>query len=422
MIKLTSKKRNRVKITAKNLGTAKVQAKIGRKKYTCKVRVKAAPVKPGGTVKTPAPGTSQTANPTSVPSATPIGMPPTKPDTTPTSSPTVPPTGSPTAAPSGNPTTAPTGTPSITPTTPPAETMAPSVTVTTKDNHSVSIGDSVTSVKAQYGEPARIDAMPQGFEGYVYNPGGDYSQYMIIGMADDKVVMIFTVADDFAVSPSNDAGNAISQKASADTLASHGFQTDSEFAAKDSTTKEVLGYVSYTGTINACTIMPLCDALGENQLFGVYIYSSAYTKYKIFYPSYCTYTSASLAAAETQNFEITNVFRRYHGLPTLTWSPEMNTIARIHNEDMIANNYFSHTNSAGQSSGDRILAAVSTASYRGENISAGRPDGIMVSFSWIASSGHRNNMLQTNYRYLGVGAGYGSASTYKTYFTQDFYQ
>ncbi len=450
VVKLTSKKKNQVKITAKKIGKAKVQAKAGKKKYICNVQVKAASKKPNGTASRPtaSPTSSSTGKPTAkpvtVPTIAPTGIPTTaptgKPTTAPTGIPTAAPTGNPVTTPAGKPTTAPTGnpaatpgvTPSVNPTamptgTPvvspaPIPTQAPTVTVATKNGNSVSIGDSTATLKAQYGEPARIDTMPQGFEGYVYNPGSDYSQYMIIGVAENKVVMILTVADDFQVYASDAKNDAITQNDSADTLLSLGYQTDSEFEAKDSSTKEVLGYVSYKGTKNACTIMPMCDALGENKLFGVYIYSNTYAKYKIFYPTYCTYTSASLTAAETQNFEITNVFRRYHGLQTLIWSPEMNTIARTHTEDMIANNYFSHTNSAGQSSGERIRAAVPTAGYRGENISAGRADGIMVSFSWIASSGHRNNMLNTNYRYLGVGAGYGSASTYKTYFTQDFYQ
>lgn len=438
VVKLTSKKKNQVKITAKKTGKAKVQAMAGKKKYICNVQVKAASKKPNGTVSRPT--ASPTSSNTGKPTAKPATVPTSKPTAAPTDKPTTAPTGIPTAAPTGmptgspivtptdNPSVTPGATPSVNPTTMPTSTpvvsptQAPTVTITTKNGNSVSIGDSVATLKAQYGEPARIDTMPQGFEGYVYNPGSDYSQYMIIGVADNKVVMIFTVADDFQVYASDAKKDAIAQNDSANTLLSLGYQTDSEFEAKDSSTKEVLGYVSYKGTKNACTVMPLCDALGKNQLIGVYIYSNTYTKSKIFYPTYCTYTSASLAAAETQNFEITNVFRRYHGLQTLTWSREMNTIARTHNQDMIANNYFSHTNSAGQSSGDRIRAAVPTAGYRGENISAGRADGIMVSFSWIASSGHRNNMLNTNYRYMGVGAGYGSASTYKTYFTQDFYQ
>ncbi len=56
----------------------------------------------------------------------------------------------------------------------------------------------------------------------------------------------------------------------------------------------------------------------------------------------------------------------------------------------------------------------------GENIAAGRDDGIDAVDGWVNSSGHRDNMLKNSYTHLGVGTGYDVNSTYKYYATQVF--
>lgn len=44
-----------------------------------------------------------------------------------------------------------------------------------------------------------------------------------------------------------------------------------------------------------------------------------------------------------------------------------------------------------------------TSGWSGENIAAGQPSAVDVTRAWYHSSGHRANMLNANYRYIGVG-------------------
>ena len=97
-----------------------------------------------------------------------------------------------------------------------------------------------------------------------------------------------------------------------------------------------------------------------------------------------------------------------------------------HSEDMLANNYFSHTNQAGQSPSARAAAA-GYPTWVGENIAwagtSGTVDQILHTYqrhqSLFESSGHRQNMLGASYEEVGVGVRFGpythsSGNTYNS--------
>lgn len=131
--------------------------------------------------------------------------------------------------------------------------------------------------------------------------------------------------------------------------------------------------------------------------------------------------SSALAGESKMVFHYNNAFRLYHGLSIMKWSDNAAKAARLHSEDMATGDYFEHQSSDGRKPGDRIQAqGIRWKSY-GENITAGRKDGINAYNSWVNSSGHRTNMLG-NYTYLGVGGGFKNTSTYGWYFTQNFYR
>jgi uncharacterized protein YkwD len=86
---------------------------------------------------------------------------------------------------------------------------------------------------------------------------------------------------------------------------------------------------------------------------------------------------------------------------------------------MARNDFFSHTGSDGSSPGQRI----SRAGYRwwtyGENIAAGYPSPEHVVDAWMNSAGHRANILNPDFRDIGVGYIYKPDTTYGHYWTQD---
>ena len=55
-----------------------------------------------------------------------------------------------------------------------------------------------------------------------------------------------------------------------------------------------------------------------------------------------------------------------------------------------------------------------------ENIAAGYSTAAQVVAGWMTSTGHCNNIMNGNYKHLGVGYYYAAGATYKHYWTQDF--
>jgi uncharacterized protein YkwD len=88
---------------------------------------------------------------------------------------------------------------------------------------------------------------------------------------------------------------------------------------------------------------------------------------------------------------------------------------------MANKNYFSHTNLEGVSSSERITNAGIEWRSCGENIAAGIRDSYAANNGWYNSSGHRSNMLNTNFENIGIGIAYNKNSNYHYYATQNFY-
>lgn len=134
-----------------------------------------------------------------------------------------------------------------------------------------------------------------------------------------------------------------------------------------------------------------------------------------------SYSSDALYGESKLNFHLVNAFRQYHGLRILKWSDKAAASARLHSEDMAANDYFSHYSLDGRNPGNRMSAQGISWRTWGENIIAGYGGAIASHDGWVNSAGHRANMLGGNFAYLGVGFTYSSGSYYGIYGTQNFY-
>lgn len=122
---------------------------------------------------------------------------------------------------------------------------------------------------------------------------------------------------------------------------------------------------------------------------------------------------------ELQMFDLTNSTRVNHGLNILTWDERVRNTARKHSSDMAENNYFDHTNLEGQSPFDRMLADQITFSVAGENLAYGQFSSIFAHEGLMNSLGHRENILQKDFDYLGVGVAFNSES--HPYYTQNYF-
>ncbi|MUK88033.1 serine protease [Ornithinibacillus sp. L9] len=121
---------------------------------------------------------------------------------------------------------------------------------------------------------------------------------------------------------------------------------------------------------------------------------------------------------EYQLFDLTNAARVERGLPVLSWDDSVRKTARNHSKDMADNNYFSHTNPAGQSPFDRMEEDDIAFQMAGENLAAGQSSSIFAHEGLMNSLGHRENILHTDFRALGVGVAFNQDS--QPYYTEMF--
>lgn len=119
-----------------------------------------------------------------------------------------------------------------------------------------------------------------------------------------------------------------------------------------------------------------------------------------------------------------NVERAKNGLGVLASDLRLGDIARAHSADMLANNYFSHTNKSGCDPACRLRNAGYAWTSYGENIymewGYNRTlEGYAAAAvaSWMQSAGHRVNILST--RFTAGGVGTAKAGT-RLYFTAIF--
>jgi len=103
----------------------------------------------------------------------------------------------------------------------------------------------------------------------------------------------------------------------------------------------------------------------------------------------------------------------------------LEAVAQFHSDDMATNNFFDHTGSAGDPVQDRLDEFGIIYAVYGENIGAVEEaeltkDGIKTMFdAWMASEGHRANILNAGFTRLGIGYAYDNqAGQWK--FTCDF--
>lgn len=108
----------------------------------------------------------------------------------------------------------------------------------------------------------------------------------------------------------------------------------------------------------------------------------------------------------------------YAAAGALGWNAALANAAAAHSQDMVTNNFFSHTGSTGSNPGTRLTAAGYTWRTYGENIAAGYGSVDAVMAGWMASPGHCANIMGAAFREIGVACIRGTAgNAYPTYWT-----
>ncbi len=144
----------------------------------------------------------------------------------------------------------------------------------------------------------------------------------------------------------------------------------------------------------------------------------------------CGGGSIDLNTSEKRTLDLHNQIRTGNGLPAFCVQPKLTNAARAHSQEMLDKDYFSHNSYNGETFGAHLKRfGYTPAGYSyytvGENIawgsgSSGSPDAIFK--GWMNSTGHKANILNKNFRQIGIEARTGTYKSYTgaTMYTVDF--
>ncbi|MFF2963030.1 CAP domain-containing protein [Streptomyces sp. NPDC057963] len=126
--------------------------------------------------------------------------------------------------------------------------------------------------------------------------------------------------------------------------------------------------------------------------------------------------SAPAASVQAAVLALVNQERAKAGCSPVTASASLASLAQGFSDDMAARGFFDHTDPDGRTPWDRAAKA-GVQGLGGENIARGQADAQAVMDSWMNSAGHRANILNCDYKTLGVGVHFGAGGPW---WTQDF--
>lgn len=113
-------------------------------------------------------------------------------------------------------------------------------------------------------------------------------------------------------------------------------------------------------------------------------------------------TNSTLTADEQETFNLINKQRTNNGLQALKIDNEVQTVARVKAQDMVNNNYFSHNSPTYGTPFEMLNKYKVSYKTAGENI-AGNSSNSAAVIAWMNSSGHKANILNSNFNYTGIG-------------------
>ena len=104
----------------------------------------------------------------------------------------------------------------------------------------------------------------------------------------------------------------------------------------------------------------------------------------------------------------TNRHRQTEGLKVLSFNAKLEESAKAKLEDMFTNNYFAHLSETGEGPAELAITAKYEYIVVGENLALGNfLDDKELLQAWMDSPGHRANIMNKNYRDIGIAVGKG---------------
>ncbi|MFI3210080.1 MAG: S-layer homology domain-containing protein [Peptostreptococcaceae bacterium] len=129
-------------------------------------------------------------------------------------------------------------------------------------------------------------------------------------------------------------------------------------------------------------------------------------------------TTSAYSAFQDEVLRLTNIERVKVGAVALQANTKLSEVATLKSEDMINNNYFSHSSPIYGSPFEMMASFGLTFSKAAENIAWGQRTPEEVVTAWMNSEGHKKNILNGDYTHIGIGVAKDSSGRY--YWTQMF--
>ena len=107
-----------------------------------------------------------------------------------------------------------------------------------------------------------------------------------------------------------------------------------------------------------------------------------------------------------------NGVRASAGAGPVSYDERLHTAAQLHANDMLENDYFSHTGLNGSSPGDRIKDQGYNLRAYGENIAKGQRTEAEALDSWVNSPGHQANNINPAFEDFALAKAGSGSNTY----------
>lgn len=113
--------------------------------------------------------------------------------------------------------------------------------------------------------------------------------------------------------------------------------------------------------------------------------------------------SAHVSRAAARTLDLVNEERAQAGCAPLVIDPRLTEAARTHSREMAVHRFMSHDGFDGSTPTSRMARTGYRAAASGENVAFGYHSPESVVRAWMASPGHRRNILDCSYRATGIG-------------------
>lgn len=146
-------------------------------------------------------------------------------------------------------------------------------------------------------------------------------------------------------------------------------------------------FIFYVSILFAIILVFNCFVFGANQVEDI--------------KETATTENVVLSDEEREILDLINEERIEYGLDKLEACEELQKVAKLKAEDLVNNEYFSHTSPTYGTPFEMLKNQGIIYTVAGENL-AGNESGIRAVNAWMNSPAHKDNILDSDYKYTGI--------------------